>query len=104
MLFDFVPYLQSLDSSQTYAVHQLTGGLINVTVRAVKSSAAIIDEGRFPGNQTLVLKYAPPFIAAAGKDAPFPQFRQVCTALVLYMPLTDPRSLLPTVCFLGHLD
>lgn len=77
MLFDFSSYLSKFDPSQSYTIKQLTGGLVNVTVRAVKCADSSADGGRFPDHQLIVLKYAPAFIAAVGETAPFSQYRQV---------------------------
>jgi hypothetical protein len=76
MLFDFEYFLSKLDPAQIYEVRPLTGGLVNVTVRAAKVSAHT--GGLFPAHGSLILKYAPPFVAAIGESAPFSQDRQVC--------------------------
>lgn len=78
MLFDFASFLLKLDPSQSYTIKQLTGGVVNVTVRAVKSQATKASAGRFPEHGTMILKYAPPYIAGLGESAPFSQARQVC--------------------------
>lgn len=77
MLFDFASYLLRLDPSQSYTVTQLTGGVVNVTVRAIKSPETHANVGRFPDHRTIILKYAPPYIAGVGETAPFSQIRQV---------------------------
>ena len=83
MTFDFESYLAKLDPTQCYAIRQLTGGLINETVRAVKRSSLGPGEGAFPGYHSLVLKYAPPYVAAWGHRFPFSQARQVsCDCLL----------------------
>lgn len=76
MLFDFEPFLSKIDPSQKYEFQILTGGLVNLTVRATKVTAS--GGGHFPKHGTLILKYAPPFVAALGESAPFSQDRQVC--------------------------
>jgi hypothetical protein len=76
MLFDFAAYLLKLDPSQFYTISELSGGLINVTVRALKTNTDNADSGAFPKHKSLILKYAPPFVAAVGESAPFSQFRQ----------------------------
>lgn len=75
MSFDFLAFLSKIDPSQDYEVQFLTGGLVNLTVRARKilPSAGSI----FPKRDTLILKYAPPFVAALGEEALFSQDRQV---------------------------
>jgi hypothetical protein len=75
MLFDFKSFLSKIDPSQKYEFQSLTGGLVNLTVRATKVSPF---GGIFPKRNTLILKYAPPFVAALGESAPFSQDRQVC--------------------------
>lgn len=77
MLFDFSSYLSKIDPSQSYTIQKLTGGVVNLTVRAIKKPSRTSDEGRFPGHRTLILKYAPPFVAEVGEKAPFSTFRQV---------------------------
>lgn len=80
MLFDFNAFLAKLDPFSAYEINKLTGGLINLTVRAVKTNS--IDHGAFPGKASLILKFAPPFVAAVGPDAPFSQKRQVNETLL----------------------
>jgi Phosphotransferase enzyme family len=75
--FDFKNYLAIIDPVQTYEIVALAGGRVNFTVRATKADTAEIDSGRFVGRHSVVLKYAPPYIALSGKDAHFSQFRQV---------------------------
>lgn len=90
--FDFPTYLHSLDASQPYTeVEVLTGGIVNITVRVSRyssppaaSAAETQDEkdskeGRFHGHSSIILKHAPPYIAAkgAGVGAEFGVFRQV---------------------------
>ncbi len=74
MLYDFDTFLSKIDPSQNYELQPLTGGLVNVTVRATKVSGK--SGGLFPEHGSLVLKYAPPFVAALGDSAPFSQDRQ----------------------------
>jgi hypothetical protein len=78
MLFAFKAFLANIDPVQKYEVQALTGGLVNVTVRATKplgfgESASSL----FPTHNSLILKYAPPFVATIGESAPFSQDRQV---------------------------
>src|ERR1700761_5864398 len=94
MNFDFAAYLAKLDPRYAYRIDRLTGGVVNVTVRATKVAFAPASSnygetlgmsgghveqghGKFPGQKTLILKHAPPFIAGVGEDAPMPQDRQV---------------------------
>jgi len=74
MLFYFEPFLSKIDPFQKYEFQTLTGGLVNLTVRATKVSPS---GGIFPKQNTLILKYAPPFVAVLGESAPFSQDRQV---------------------------
>lgn len=92
MTFDFKSYLEQLDPSYTYQVEQLTGGVINVTVRAskvaltatgataVESPSACnsldVHAGRFPGYKSLILKHATSQVADMGGAAHIPQTRQ----------------------------
>ncbi|PMD30381.1 hypothetical protein L207DRAFT_641646 [Hyaloscypha variabilis F] len=78
MLFDFEPFLSKIDPFQKYEFQTLTGGLVNLTVRATKVSPS---GGIFPKQNTLILKYAPPFVAVLGESAPFSQDRQLIEAL-----------------------
>ena len=55
--------------SKDYEVVELTGGFINVTVRVITRNGN--------SKRTVILKYAPPFIAASVEKIPFGQFRQV---------------------------
>ncbi|KAE9364853.1 hypothetical protein N431DRAFT_550233 [Stipitochalara longipes BDJ] len=74
MLFDFEPFLSKIDPTQKYEFQTLTGGLVNFTVRATKVSPS---GGIFSKHNALIVKYAPPFVAALGNSAPFSQDRQV---------------------------
>lgn len=96
MTFDFKSYLERLDPAYTYQVDQLTGGVINFTVRASKAAladsaaAAAASEtptagsdsnlsiGAFPGHKSLILKHATSHIAEVGEGSHIPQTRQVC--------------------------
>jgi hypothetical protein len=75
MSYDFKDVLSNIDPSQTYQFEHFTGGLVNVTVRATRASPG--GQGASPDHGTLILKYAPPYVAALGKAAPFSQDRQV---------------------------
>ncbi|KAI9884337.1 MAG: hypothetical protein M1823_003876 [Watsoniomyces obsoletus] len=93
-LFDFSAYLSTIDPSQEYTIQYLTGGIVNVTVRATKlPSSGNADRGRFPAHDTLILKYAPPYIAGVGETAPFSTFRQ-STTLSDYLSCSDKTQLL----------
>jgi hypothetical protein len=84
-IFDFKNYLSNIDPANKYTVNLLSGGRVNLTVRAVKTAPYKAGAGRFPGHESIVLKYAPPYIAKDGEGAPFSQFRQVsafcCTSM-----------------------
>ncbi|KAI0522258.1 kinase-like domain-containing protein [Xylaria bambusicola] len=79
--FRFKSYLQLVDPASRYSITKLSGGLVNLTVRASKTTASEI--GSFPGSRSLVLKYAPPFVAAIGPEAPFSSERQEVEASAL---------------------
>ncbi len=83
MSFDFKTYLSKLDPSQSYTIKPLTGGLVNLTVRAIKKPCIPVSGGKFPSKHSIIIKYAPPFIAALGEEYQFSQFRQVCGVSVL---------------------
>ena len=68
----FTNFLRSFDRACSYQLIRLSGGLINETVRAIADAKS--DAARY---RSLVLKYAPPFVAAVGPSAPFGQERQV---------------------------
>lgn len=83
MSFDFDSYFMQLDPLNSWTVKRLTGGLVNLTVRATKNKYAgrenetASQPGQLEGCQSLILKYAPPFVASVGEAAPFDQIRQV---------------------------
>lgn len=60
-----------------WEIERLSGGLVNVAVRA---SIRDYDELGGPDPKNVVIKYAPPFVAAMGKGAPFGTFRQASTS------------------------
>ncbi|KZT43968.1 hypothetical protein SISSUDRAFT_318903 [Sistotremastrum suecicum HHB10207 ss-3] len=91
-LEDFIPFLNKHDPHHQYSIEKLVGGMINVTVRATKQSISPSTSvpshddseppSRFPA-QSLVLKYAPPYIAGVGLAMPFSQRRQSIEAAAL---------------------
>ncbi|KXX78558.1 hypothetical protein MMYC01_204521 [Madurella mycetomatis] len=93
MEFNFQAYLSLLYPSTTYHISPLTGGLVNFTVRARRANAGSSSPSLPNSPQTsLILKYAPPYIAAVGASAPFPQARQTVEATVLklfYNPTSE---------------
>ncbi|RWA06452.1 hypothetical protein EKO27_g8660 [Xylaria grammica] len=62
--FDFKSYLKLADLACSYDVAKLSGGLVNLTVRASKTAGRGL--GNFSGARSLILKSAPPFVAAVG--------------------------------------
>jgi hypothetical protein len=98
MTFNFSTYLSKIDPTQTYAIEQLTGGVVNLTVRATKKTSTASSQGLLPLNASLILKQAPPYVAGVGESAPMSQFRQVFTSLyiiqpfMLTLPTQDNRS------------
>ena len=84
--FDFATYLERVYPHHRYHVQRLAGGLVNYTVRARRDDA---NEGPKPSEDgetpsAMVLKQAPPFVAALGAAAPFSQQRQVSISLWPY--------------------
>ncbi len=85
MAFNFAAFLARIDPLQTYSFEPLTGGLVILTQRVTKTARLASSDtgtdsgsrGAFPTHSSLILKYAPPFIAAIGETAPFSQDRQV---------------------------
>jgi hypothetical protein len=75
-------------------VTKLSGGLINVTVRAVRR------RGDHKSWRSAIIKYAPPFVAAVGEDAPCGTFRQVSTFLC-FCRESHALSRFPTVTILS---
>jgi hypothetical protein len=67
--FDFNEYLKGCYPEGEYEVELLTGGLVNMTIRAESA-------GKNPG-PGLILKHAPPYVAQIGPVMPFSQDRQV---------------------------
>jgi len=94
LLFDFEGFLEGgalddilgipqLDPTPTptpilkggkWEITKLSGGLINVTVRVIPR-----DELGRSDPRSVVIKHAPPFVAAMGECAPFGTFRQAST-------------------------
>ncbi|KAK9247939.1 kinase-like domain-containing protein [Lipomyces tetrasporus] len=95
MYFDFDAYLAQIDPFHIWSVQRISGGLVNFTVRAYKVSSSAqdtIQKGLFDDYETLILKFAPPYIAALGESAPFSQVRQIveANALSLFTPPLGP--------------
>ncbi|KAK1765995.1 kinase-like domain-containing protein [Phialemonium atrogriseum] len=85
MGFDFTSYLSSLYPGEEYEIQVLLGGLVNHTVRARRTDTADTPakSGSADGPKTAILKYAPPYVASIGEDAPFSQDRQLTEASAL---------------------
>ncbi|KAK2806845.1 hypothetical protein FQN51_005645 [Onygenales sp. PD_10] len=90
MSFNFDAYFRQHAPSETWSTQPLTGGIVNFTVRAVRSridppATSPQDTGpaprgpsvRFSEHESLVLKYAPPYVALVGEQAPFDRVRQL---------------------------
>ena|SRR6266536_2023925 len=87
----FRRYLATIDPHQTYTIEKLAGGFVNYTVRAIKVPAHDNDRlSKFPGHTSIIIKHAPPFIAAIGEAAKLSPFRQVRLTLARVIL---PRSL-----------
>lgn len=67
---DYPAYLASLYPNTTWEINRLTGGLVNSTVRATKTSGTAEYD-------SLILKHARPYIEIAGPDWQFSTERQV---------------------------
>jgi hypothetical protein len=92
-MIDFNLALQKIDPETNWDIHPLTGGLVNFTIRATlkqrqghdsKQSSISAKSKAFDLSpyESLIVKYAAPYIASIGNSAPFSQFRQVsCTEM-----------------------
>ena len=69
-----------------WRVTRLSGGLINVTVRAHAL------RGGCKSRSSVIIKYAPDFVAAIGEDAPFGTFRQVRIISRFHHESSSPQS------------
>lgn len=76
-IFDFETYLASICPGEQFSISVLEGGLVNVTVRALRVSSALETSlSELADKESFIMKYAPAYIAALGKSAPFSQYRQ----------------------------
>ncbi len=82
--FDFRGYLARHNAGHKYQITKLTGGFVNVTVRATRTNG-VSKSDDVSGNETMILKYAPPYVAGRGPDAPMTQWRQTVEARALEM-------------------
>jgi len=75
---DSTPKPISTSDGGGWEVTKLSGGLVNVVVRVAPRRG---DDGFVRNPRSVIIKYAPPFVAAmgAGEGAPFGTFRQVST-------------------------
>jgi hypothetical protein len=86
-MIDFNLALQKIDPETNWDIHPLTGGLVNFTIRATlkhdskqNSISAKSKAFNLSPYESLIVKYAAPYVASIGNSAPFSQFRQVsCT-------------------------
>lgn len=82
MDFGFRGFMSSVDPFVNYRFERSSGGVVNITSRATKEDFInSTNVGKFASHESIILKYAPPFIAGVGKDAPLTQIRQVCSFL-----------------------
>jgi len=83
----YTPTLNSAsgDVDDRWEVTRLIGGSINVTVRVTPPRRGGDKLAR--NARSVVMKYAPPYVAAIGEGAPFGTLRQVST---LTLPLQTP--------------
>ena len=77
-------YLERYPEFAAHTVVKLAGGMGNFTYRIHLLRA-------LAGRQTLVLKYAPPYVASWGESFPLDQKRQVSTNLARLFCYTDIR-------------
>jgi len=84
MSFNFRRFLTRIDPSAKYETCKLSGGLVNLIDRATRVSPR--GASRFPDHDSLILKHAPPFVAALGESAPFSQDRQVISSRPVQAP------------------
>ena len=90
----YAPTLNSAsgDVDDRWEVTRLIGGSINVTVRAAPPPGRGGDK-LARNAKSVVMKYAPPYVAAIGEGAPFGTFRQVSTRTLPLQTPTPPPSL-----------
>ncbi|KDQ14127.1 hypothetical protein BOTBODRAFT_32916 [Botryobasidium botryosum FD-172 SS1] len=88
--FDFAGYLREIFPDVSYSITRFSGGLCNVTVRAAPlprfadpESSHNLGPFGIPTNSSIVLKYAPPFVAISGPSVPFSPRRQKIEAAAL---------------------
>ena len=93
MEFDFSAYLAAIDPGHRYKITKLTGGFVNLTVRATRDGSETTSSSKV-SESSLVLKYAPPYVAGRGEGFPMTRFRQVIEAHAL--------SAVKTAIPLGH--
>jgi len=80
----------SASGDRGWEVTRLSGGLVNVTVRAHTR------RGDCKSRRSAIIKYAPPFVAVIGEDAPFGTFRQVRAISDFHYELPSPHLHLST--------
>ena len=88
-MFDFFEYLIQIDPAPSYVVTPLTGGMVKFTARASKETSGDAASGVFAAETSVILKYAPPYVAGEGKDAPMSQYRQVLNPTACRFSSTD---------------
>ena len=85
----YTPTPNSTSEDGRWEITKLSGGSINVAVRVTPRRG----DNKFAGDpRSVVIKYAPPYLAAIGEDAPFGTFRQVSTSYPTF-PLQTPTPL-----------
>lgn len=68
----YEPYLQSVYPDTTWTFEKLTGGIVNSTLRATRTSSTTTSAPK-----SLIIKHARPYVAAIGPDFAFSTERQV---------------------------
>lgn len=69
---NYEPYLQSVYPSTTWTFEKLTGGIVNATLRATRTSSSTTS-----APTSLIIKHARPYVAAIGPEFSFSTERQV---------------------------
>lgn len=87
--YPYTPTQNLASGGSGWEVTKLNGGSINVTVRVSPRRG---DDKHWRNPRSAVIKYAPPFVAAMGEDAPFGTFRQVSTHRLAFPPANLPPS------------
>jgi hypothetical protein len=75
-------FLARHDPGARYSFEKCTGGMVNVTLRAIREADTNCDDpGRLPFGlqgelKSVIIKHAPPYVAGVGPKLPFSTDRQ----------------------------